>query len=122
MKNKEDNTKENMIPQEKKDISYKEGYIEIDEGKYPTFLNRKYLNRKPYTPPNPKNVMSFMPGNILKVFIKNGDKVQEGDQLFIFEAMKMNNVILAGGNYKIKKLHIKEGEKVAKGQLLIEYA
>jgi pyruvate/2-oxoglutarate dehydrogenase complex dihydrolipoamide acyltransferase (E2) component len=46
--------------------------------------------------------------------------VKAGDKLLILEAMKMNNIIAAPVNGKIKKLHVSDGDKVANKQLLIE--
>ncbi len=40
-------------------------------------------------------VCSPMPGTILAVNVQNGQKVNEGDVLFILEAMKMENEIMA---------------------------
>jgi biotin carboxyl carrier protein len=40
----------------------------------------------------------------------------------VFEAMKMNNVVLATGEGIVKKIHVKIGDPIFKNQLLIEYA
>ncbi len=87
---------------------------------YPTHPNKKYQQRKPYTPLNPKVVTSFMPGNIQKVFVKKGQKVKEGSELCILEAMKMKNVILSPADGVIKRVNIKEGDIVAKNHALVE--
>lgn len=62
-----------------------------------------------------------MPGMVLKVFIAEGDSVQKGDNLFVLEAMKMENIIKSPADVVIKKLKIKAGDKVEKGQILIEF-
>src|ERR1035437_287512 len=36
-----------------------------------------------------------MPGMVLKVFVKEGMEIKKGDNLFILEAMKMENIIKA---------------------------
>lgn len=94
--------------------------LNVDNVEYTTLPNKKYQQRKPYTPLNPKVVTSFMPGNIQKVFVKKGQKVKEGSELCILEAMKMKNIILAPEDGVIKRVNIKEGDIVAKHHALIE--
>ena len=60
-----------------------------------------------------------MPGLVLKVFVAEGDMVQKGDNLFILEAMKMENIIKAPADVTIKTSKIKAGDKVEKGQVLM---
>ncbi len=62
-----------------------------------------------------------MPGMVLKVFAIEGQDVKKGDNLFVLEAMKMENIIKAPADVVIKKIKIKAGEKVEKGQILIEF-
>lgn len=61
-----------------------------------------------------------MPGMILNVNIKKGEKVKEGEILVILEAMKMENAIESPNDGIIKSIHIKNGETVEKGELMIE--
>ena len=61
--------------------------------KYKTLLTRKYMNRKVWVDPNPFEIQSFIPGTILQISVKEGDIVEEGSPLLIFEAMKMQNRI-----------------------------
>jgi len=60
-----------------------------------------------------------MPGLVLKVFVAEGDVVNKGDNLFILEAMKMENIIKAPADVTIKSAKIKAGDKVEKGQVLM---
>ncbi len=92
----------------------------VDDAVYETQLNRMHINRKPYSPINPKMVRSFMPGNIQEVFVKEGDAVEEGSRLCILEAMKMKNVIVAPFDGKVKKINVKVGDKVPKHFALVE--
>jgi biotin carboxyl carrier protein len=62
-----------------------------------------------------------MPGLVLKVFAVEGDEVKKGDNLLILEAMKMENIIKCPADVTIKKIRIKSGNKVEKGQILIEF-
>jgi biotin carboxyl carrier protein len=60
-----------------------------------------------------------MPGLVLKLFVNEGDEVKKGDNLFILEAMKMENIIKAPADVTIKTIKIKPGDKVEKGQVLM---
>ena len=66
-------------------------------------------------------VKAPMPGLVLKVFVNEGVEVTKGDNLFILEAMKMENIIKSPADGIIKKIKIKPGDKVEKGQVLIEF-
>lgn len=59
-----------------------------------------------------KIIKSPMPGNVVKINVKEGDKVKKGDILVIVEAMKMENELRASGNMKVKKIFVKEGQQV----------
>jgi len=67
-----------------------------------------------------KKVTAPLPGVILEVSKKEGDEVKTGDKLAVLEAMKMENNIMADSAGKIKKLHIKPGDSVLQGDVLIE--
>ena len=49
----------------------------------------------PAAPAGGEKVSSPMPGTILAVNVQNGSAVKKGDVLFILEAMKMENEIMA---------------------------
>jgi biotin carboxyl carrier protein len=67
-----------------------------------------------------KNIKAPMPGKVLEVLAKVGDKIMKGDNVLILEAMKMENVIKAEMDCIIKKIHIAKLENVEKNQILIE--
>jgi biotin carboxyl carrier protein len=62
-----------------------------------------------------------MPGLVLKTFIEDGATVQKGDSLFILEAMKMENIIKSPADGVIKSAKVKPGDKVEKGQILLQF-
>ena len=96
-------------------------FLNIDDTKYQTKLTTKFLKRNAYKPKNPKELKAFIPGLILKIFVKEGDKVEAGQSLFLLEAMKMKNTVEAEISGKIKKIYVEEGDKVAKNELLLEF-
>lgn len=96
------------------------GVLNIDTSLYQTRLSRKYINRKQYTPPDPRHVLSFIPGTILDILVKPGQSVKKGDDLMILDAMKMQNLLKCSIDGKIKRITVKKGDKVSKGTVLIE--
>jgi biotin carboxyl carrier protein len=62
-----------------------------------------------------------MPGLVLKVFAAEGMEVKKGDNLFVLEAMKMENIIKAPADVVVKTIKIKPGDKVEKGQILMVF-
>ena len=92
----------------------------IDGTKYRTRLNQKFESRKPWEPPNPKKISSSIPGTIIKIDVKVGQKVNEGEQMLILEAMKMKNKILFNTSGTVKSIHVKEGERIPKDFLMLE--
>lgn len=91
----------------------------IEDVKYKTRLTKKFLNRKPYVPADPKKVLSFIPGTIKKIYTAKGKRVKAGEKLIDLEAMKMVNTIFAETNCVIEDVYVKEGDMVPKNLLLL---
>jgi biotin carboxyl carrier protein len=91
-------------------------------GQYKTTLTKKFENRKRWTKPDPLMIYAIIPGTIIDVYVKNGQKVKKGETILVLEAMKMQNQILMPFDGKIKKVHIQPDEKIAKHHLMIELA
>jgi len=87
---------------------------------YKTLYSKKFRNRKPYILHDPYKIHAFIPGTIIKVHVKEKQKVKKGATLLVLQAMKMNNIILAPFNCIIKRVYVKNGEAVPKSHLLIE--
>mmetsp|Transcript_37608 Transcript_37608/g.57625 ORF Transcript_37608/g.57625 Transcript_37608/m.57625 type:complete len:387 (-) Transcript_37608:32-1192(-) len=68
-----------------------------------------------------KSILSPMPGTIVDVFVKPGDKVVDGQQLAVIEAMKMQNSMKSEIEGIVKKVNVKAGQSVAVDELLIEF-
>ncbi|AFM04401.1 acetyl/propionyl-CoA carboxylase, alpha subunit [Bernardetia litoralis DSM 6794] len=62
-----------------------------------------------------------MPGLVLDILIEEGATTEKGTPLMILEAMKMENVLKATGEGKIKSIAVKKGQNVEKGAVLIEF-
>ncbi|MFZ4741501.1 MAG: acetyl-CoA carboxylase biotin carboxyl carrier protein subunit [Bacteroidales bacterium] len=104
---------------EEKDYSIYQD-INIDNILYSTIIPKKNQERKPYKAIDPREIYVFIPGTILKIFVKKKDKVKKGEKLITFQAMKMDNVLLAPMDGVIENVFVKEGENVNKSQILIK--
>jgi 3-methylcrotonyl-CoA carboxylase alpha subunit len=57
-------------------------------------------------------IVSPMPGKVVKINVKEGQKVNKGDLLLVVEAMKMENNIVAHKTGRIEKINVQTGEMV----------
>ena len=64
-------------------------------------------------------VKSPMPGNILKINVTVGQKVNEGDTLLVLEAMKMENEIAAPKAGTVAQIIVSKGVVVETGAPLV---
>ncbi len=69
---------------------------------------------------NPCHIGASMPGTVLKTLVSKGDKVRRGDHLIITEAMKMETTVQAAFDGEVVAVHVKNGEAIQAGDLLIE--
>lgn len=67
-------------------------------------------------------VAAPMPGNIVRVDVKQGDTVKAGQILIILEAMKMQNEIVAPKDGTVAQVVVKTGDKVDTGAALVVLA
>ena len=61
-----------------------------------------------------------MPGTVLQVLAKAGQRVREGQHLMTLEAMKMEHKVVAPKSGEITKVNFSEGERVDMGSALVE--
>jgi len=66
-------------------------------------------------------VRAPMPGLIVRVEVKPGQLVRQGDGVVIMEAMKMENELRADTDGVVAKVLVKPGQPVEKGAVLIEF-
>ncbi len=60
-------------------------------------------------------------GLISAIHVKAGDEVRAGQQLFVIEAMKMENIIYADTDATVKEVHVNAPSSVTADQLVIEF-
>jgi len=63
---------------------------------------------------------SPMPGKIVKVLVKEGETVAEGQTLLVMEAMKMQNELKSSCAGAVVKVHVEEGATVETGAKLVD--
>jgi len=68
-----------------------------------------------------KFTMSPMPGQVVAVSVKVGDKVFPNQELLVLEAMKMQNMLRAKGEGIVKSINCKAGDVVSGNFKLIEF-
>ncbi|WP_313135025.1 pyruvate carboxylase [Anaerocolumna sp.] len=73
-------------------------------------------------PDNKLELGASIPGTVLKLLVKEGDEVKEGESLAVIEAMKMETNVTASVSGKVEKVAVKEGQQVKAGELLIKLA
>jgi biotin carboxyl carrier protein len=67
-----------------------------------------------------KEIKAPMPGLVLEIAVTEAQQMKKGEKLLILEAMKMENSILMPADGTIKKIVVKAGQPVEKGQVIIE--
>ena len=70
-------------------------------------------------PNNDKEIGASIPGRVVKVLVKENDKVSVNDPLVVVEAMKMETNILSKSEGIVKSILIKENDTIDTDQLLI---
>ena len=97
---------------------------EVKKSKTPTLV--RSASKRPVEPlkvsPKAKKmkVLAPIPGVVLEVDIKVGDKVNKGDRLLLLEAMKMENNIVAEKEGTVTAVHVSKDQKVLENELMIE--
>lgn len=76
----------------------------------------------PSTSVNANEIIAPLPGTVVEVFVKSGDKVEKGQVVLIIEAMKMKNSIRATRSGTAHEVLVSAGQSVAHKQVLIKFA
>ena len=87
---------------------------------YKTTYTRKFEERAKWETPNKNLLYSFIPGTIIDIYVKPGDKIKEGETLLLLEAMKMQNQVRMPFDGEIVKIHVKKDEVIPKKHLMVE--
>ena len=68
-----------------------------------------------------KELKAPMPGLIVNIPVKKGDKIKQGEILLVLEAMKMENNLKAVHDVTIKDISAEKGNSVEKNEVLIVF-
>ncbi len=96
--------------------------LNINYSEYTTRLSTKFKNIEPYKHPDKFKLLSFIPGTIIEILVKEGDKIKKGDEVLVLEAMKMKNRIKCPVSGLVKHIDTHVNDVVPKGKLLIEFS
>ncbi len=62
-----------------------------------------------------------MPGKVIQLLVKSGDKVKRGTPLAILEAMKMENTLSAQADATVAEIAVSVGDQVGEGALILTF-
>ena len=65
-----------------------------------------------------QKIVAPMPGKVIRLLVKPGDRVEAGQGLLVVEAMKMQNEVKSPKTGTVEKLLAKEGQPVNAGDIL----
>jgi biotin carboxyl carrier protein len=68
-----------------------------------------------------REIKAPMPGMVLKVMVEEGTEVKKGDNLFVLEAMKMENILKSSTDGIVKKVLVMQGDKIEKNTVLVQF-
>lgn len=68
----------------------------------------------------PGHVTAAMPGNVVEVLVKEGDRVEAGQAVLVTEAMKMESEINANIAGTVTLVNVTKGDRVTPGDVLME--
>ena len=65
-------------------------------------------------------IITPMPGKVVKIFVKKEQPVKAGDNIIVVEAMKMEHTLSTPKDGLISDIFVSEGENTAFGQILVK--
>ena len=80
------------------------------------------LMPKKAPPDTSKMLLCPMPGLVVSINVAVEQDVKAGESLAVVEAMKMENVLVAERDGKIKKINVKKGDSLALDDVILEFA
>ncbi len=70
----------------------------------------------------PGDVLAPMPGAVLEVLVREGERVERNQTVVLLESMKMELAITAPGNAIVRRIAVQPGQQVERGMRLLELA
>ena len=113
--------KKKKSKKESKTLANPAYYVQVFEGgrRYVTRTSVKMELRKPWQKPDPEEIRAVIPGSVLSLMVQEGDEVAKDQELMVYVAMKMHNVIRAPFAGRVAQIRVKSGDKLQKGALMM---
>lgn len=92
----------------------------IASGEYKTILTEKFKKRPIWHKPYEGDIVSYLPGTIVELEVKEGDSVKAGQLLLVHQAMKMLNRVVSPVSGVITNVNVQAGEQVPKDYLMVK--
>jgi len=64
------------------------------------------------------DVLAALAGNVWKVYVEVGDTVEEDDELFVVEALKMEIPVYSPCDGKVAEIRVKKGDTVEEDDVI----
>ncbi len=96
---------------------------EVSKTKTPTLVRKVVPTHKTIKKKVGNSIIKVkcpLPGNIMTIFVKVGDRISKGDKLLVYEAMKMENQIVAEKDGTISSIKVNVGDSVLQDDVLLE--
>jgi len=90
----------------------------VNSAKYLTLTTPKFDKRKKWQKLDPKEIRSFIPGSIIEVFAKPGQRLKAGEVILTLEAMKMYTKVTMPFDGIIKSIEVSKGNRIPKDTLM----
>ncbi len=65
-----------------------------------------------------QEVLAALAGNVWKVYVEVGDNVEEDDELFVVEALKMEIPVYSPCDGKVAEIRVKKGDTVEEDDVM----
>lgn len=91
----------------------------VNNARYLTLTTKKFDNRKIWQKLDPKEICSIIPGSVIDIFAKPGQKLKAGEVVLILDAMKMYTKVTMPMDGVIKSVNVAKGDRVPKDMVMI---
>ncbi len=96
---------------------------EVNQSKTPTMVRQAVPTHKTIKKKGEGSIIKVkcpLPGNIMSILVKEKAQVKKGDTLLMYEAMKMENTVLAEKDGIITSIKVQVGDAVLQDHVLLE--
>jgi biotin carboxyl carrier protein len=91
----------------------------VNSAKYLTLTTTKFEKRKKWQKSDPKEIRSIIPGSVIEIFVKPGQKVKAGDMILTLDAMKMYTKVEMPFDGIIKDINVAKGDRIPKDIVMV---